>query len=430
MTTTIPVHTDAPTFHGLGIAPEILTILAHLKLTSPTPIQHQAIPAGIEGKDVVGIAQTGTGKTLAFGIPVVQRLNQSRGCALILLPTRELALQVYEALGTFAKPLGLRGAVLIGGASMKAQVHDLRRNPHIIIATPGRLIDHLQQSTIKLDTIEILVLDEADRMLDMGFWPQIKHILTTVPTHRQTFAFSATLSREIMDLATKHMKTPISIEVSPPGTTAALVSQEFFIVRKDEKVRLLETVLSKHTGPTIVFMRTKYGVTRIMRAIKAMGHSATEIHSNRSLSQRRSALEGFKSGRYRVLVATDIAARGIDIKGIELVVNYDLPSTSEDYVHRIGRTARAGAEGHAISFAEPTQRRHIREIERLIRMPIQYSATPILPPARAMTEIYEEPKHSVRRHVGAPRSYQRSHSARSPYNRGHRHESRFVRSRT
>lgn len=405
-TSNTPVHTDAPSFHGLGIAPEILTILDNLKLASPTPIQHQAIPSAIEGKDVVGIAQTGTGKTLAFGIPLVQRLNQSRGKALVLLPTRELALQVYEAIGAFARPLGLRGAVLIGGANMGPQISDLRRNPNIIIATPGRLIDHLAQRTLQLNNIEILVLDEADRMLDMGFWPQIKQILATVPTDRQTYAFSATLSREIMELATKHMKTPLSIEVSPQGTTAERVTQEFFIVRKDEKVRLLETVLGKHNGSTIVFMRTKHGATRIMRAIKAMGHSAAEIHSNRTLSQRRMALEGFKSGTYRVLVATDIAARGIDVKGIELVINYDLPSTSEDYVHRIGRTARAGAEGHAISFAEPQQRRDIRDIERLIRMPIPLSSTPELPPARAMApETYEE---EPRRQWGASRS-------RAPY---------------
>lgn len=408
---------EAPTFDGLGIMPEILTILNSLKLSSPTPIQHQAIPAGVEGKDVVGIAQTGTGKTLAFGIPLVQRLNDTRGRALVLLPTRELALQVYESIGNFAKPMGLRGAVLIGGASMGMQISDLRRTPNIIIATPGRLIDHLAQGTIHLDQIEMLVLDEADRMLDMGFWPQIQRILAAMPKDRQTFAFSATLSREIMELATKHMKTPLSIEVSPQGTTAERVTQEFFIVRKEEKARLLESVLEKYHGSAIVFSRTKHGATRIMRAIKSMGHTAAEIHSNRSLSQRREALEGFKAGKYRILVATDIAARGIDVKGIELVLNYDLPSTSEDYVHRIGRTARAGTEGHAISFAEPAQRRDIRDIERLIRMPIPYTETPALPPARAMAPgHYEEPERSFR----SPRSFQRSAPSRSPFSNSSR----------
>ncbi|MBM3261296.1 DEAD/DEAH box helicase [Candidatus Kaiserbacteria bacterium] len=418
-------HTNAPTFQGLGIAPEILAIIDKLRLTSPTPIQHQAIPAGVEGRDVVGIAQTGTGKTLAFGIPVVQRLAVTRGKALILLPTRELALQVYESLGNFARPLGLRGAVLIGGASMNIQVNDLRRSPNIIIATPGRLIDHLQQGTIRLDGIEVLVLDEADRMLDMGFWPQIKQIIAAVPTERQTFAFSATLSREIMDLATKHMKTPVSIEVSPPGTTAERVSQEFFIVPKQDKVRLLESVLSKNVGSTIVFTRTKHGASRIMRQIKAMGHTAAEIHSNRSLSQRRLALEGFKKGSYRVLVATDIAARGIDVKGIELVVNYDLPSTSEDYVHRIGRTARAGAEGHAISFAEPSQRREIRDIERLIRMSIPLSQMPDLPPSRSPMPIVEEGEE---RRFRSRRPFPAG--SRASFGRGPRRESRsFARPR-
>jgi ATP-dependent RNA helicase RhlE len=217
----------------------------------------------------------------------------------------------------------------------------------------------------------------------MGFWPQIKRIIAAVPVDRQTMLFSATLSKEIMELATKHMKTPTSIEVSPPGTTAANVSQEFFIVRKEEKMRLLEATLAKYYGPTIIFTRTKYGATRVMKGIRQMGHTTAEIHSNKSLAQRREALDGFKSGKYRVLVATDIAARGLDVKGVELVINFDIPSASEDYVHRIGRTARAGAEGHAISFAMPDERRSMRDIERLIRKQITVSPVPTdLPPAR------------------------------------------------
>lgn len=371
-------------FHDLGISPKLLSIVDSLKLSTPTPIQRQAIPHAIQGKDVIGVAQTGTGKTMAFGIPLIQRIVETGGHGLILLPTRELALQVYESLGAFAKPLGLRGALLIGGASMGPQMADLRRGPNVIIATPGRLFDHFEQGNVHLDNVSILVLDEADRMLDMGFWPQIKRIIAAVPTDRQTMLFSATLSKEIMELATKHMKTPTSIEVSPPGTTAANVSQEFFIVRKEEKTRLLESVLAKYYGPTIVFTRTKYGATRVMKGIKQMGHSAAEIHSNKSLAQRREALDGFKAGKYRVLVATDIAARGLDVKGVELVVNFDIPTASEDYVHRIGRTARAGAEGHAISFAMPDEKRSMRDIERLIRKQITVSPVPHdLPPARA-----------------------------------------------
>ena len=383
MTPTSAPQRSEHTFNGLGISPNILDILAKLDFTTPTPIQYRAIPEGVAGKDVVGVAQTGTGKTLAFGIPLLQRLAGSGGRGLILVPTRELALQVDETLSKIARPLGLRTAVFIGGASMGLQVTALRRDPHIVIATPGRLLDHLAQKTIRLNKVEVLILDEADRMLDMGFWPQVKRIIAEAPSERQTMLFSATLSRDIMQLATQQMKLPLRIEVAPAGTTVEKVSQEFFIVRKEDKSRLLEKILGDYAGSTLVFSRTKHGAKRVMRTVASMGHTAAEIHGNRSLSQRREALEGFKNGRYRVLVATDIASRGIDVKGIELVVNYDLPMDSADYVHRIGRTARAGAEGHAISFAEPHQKREIRDIERLIRKTVPISALPALPPARA-----------------------------------------------
>ncbi len=393
---------QAPSFSGLGIAPGILELLDKKGLTSPTPIQYKAIPAAIAGGDVIGVAQTGTGKTLAFGIPLIQRIAASKGRALILLPTRELALQVDETLAPFGIRFDLRGAVLIGGASMGKQISDLRRNPHVIIATPGRLLDHMQGGTIRLDDISILVLDEADRMLDMGFWPQIRQIIAAVPRDRQTMLFSATLSREITELATKHMKTPMSIEVAPPGTTADKISQEFFIVRKDQKMQLLESVLSKYFGSTIVFSRTKHGAKRIASAVRAMGHTASEIHANRSLAQRREALEGFKRGKYRVLIATDIAARGIDVQDIELVINYDMPSKTEDYVHRIGRTARAGKKGHAISFAMPDEKRDIRDIERLIRKPLPISMTPELPPARMIAHIEDHDSRPFSRPYSRP----------------------------
>ncbi len=383
-TPSVPEHT----FNGLGISPNILDVLAKLNFTTPTPIQYRAIPEGVAGKDVVGVAQTGTGKTLAFGIPLLQRLAGGEGRGLILVPTRELALQVDETLTQLARPLGLRTTVFIGGASMGMQISSLRRDPHVIIATPGRLLDHLAQKTLKLGKVEVLILDEADRMLDMGFWPQVKKIIAAAPVDRQTMLFSATLSREIMQLATQHMKLPLRIEVAPSGTTVEKVTQEFFIVRKEEKTRLLEKILGDYKGSTLVFSRTKHGAKRIMRTISSMGHTVAEIHGNRSLSQRREALEGFKNGRYRVLVATDIASRGIDVKGIELVLNYDLPMDSADYVHRIGRTARAGAEGHAISFAEPHQKREIRDIEYLIRQTVPVSMLPTLPPARAVDHSY------------------------------------------
>lgn len=397
-------------FHGLGISPDVLAVLDSHKFSTPTPIQHQAIPYAVEGKDVIGVAQTGTGKTLAFGIPMIQRILAEGGAGLVLLPTRELAEQVNETLSQIGKPLGLRTALFVGGASMGRQIADLRRDPHILIATPGRLIDHIQQKTLKLAAVRILVLDEADRMLDMGFWPQVRTIISTVPKERQTMLFSATLSPEIVELAAHQMRLPSRIEVVPPGTTAERVSQEFFMVSKGDKMRLLEKILGEYRGSTLVFTRTKHGAKRIARGIKAMGHNAAEIHGNRSPAQRRDAMEGFRSGKYRVLVATDIASRGIDVKGIELVLNYDLPMDAADYVHRIGRTARAGAEGHAISFAEPRERREMRDIERLIRKALAISPLPKdLPPSRAPAvperESFERPRAPFARPRAAAPAY-------------------------
>lgn len=371
-------------FYGLGIAPKLLDTLERLQFTVPTPIQEKSIPLAIEGKDLIGVAQTGTGKTLAFGIPMLQRLALSKGDGLIVLPTRELALQVDEALHGIGRNLGLRTAVLIGGASMKLQVNSIRNNPHVIVATPGRLLDHLEQGTIRLDKVCILVLDEADRMLDMGFAPQIRRILAVVPKDRQTMLFSATMPADIVKIATQHMKLPLRVEVAPSGTAAERVEHELFVVPRDAKNRLLEKVLAEYHGTVLVFSRTKHGAKKLTRFVKHLGHSAAEIHSNRSLAQRRDALEGFKKGAYRVLIATDIAARGIDVTGIELVLNYDLPSTAEDYVHRIGRTGRAGLAGKAISFAMPDQRSDVLAIERLLRMRLPVSHLPELPPDRGV----------------------------------------------
>ncbi len=377
-----PIPTSTGGFGTLGIAPGILQILERMKFTTPTPIQHQAIPIAIEGKDVIGIAQTGTGKTMAFGLPMLQRLAAHGGRGLVILPTRELAYQVEESLRPFANAMNIKTAVFVGGASMNLQRGMLRQNPRILIATPGRLNDHLEQRTVTLKEVNILVLDEADRMLDMGFKPQIDRILAHVPKLRQTMLFSATMPREILQLATSQMQLPLRIEVAPAGTTVDRVEQEIFVVRREEKLQLLEKLLQEYTGSVLVFSRTKHGAKKMTRALRAMGHSAAEIHANRSLAQRREALEGFKSGRYRILVATDIAARGIDVTGISVVINFDLPDDPGDYVHRIGRTARAGREGRAISFATPDQSQDIRSIERLIRIPIRRSPLPSLPPPR------------------------------------------------
>lgn len=381
-------------FYGLGIAPALLQILTGLNFKTPTPIQAQAIPIAIEGKDVVGIAQTGTGKTLAFGIPMIQRLAQLKGHGLIVLPTRELALQVDEVLRKVGGRVGLRTAVLIGGAAMGPQMSALRRKPHVIVATPGRLIDHLNQKSVRLNSAEIVVFDEADRMLDMGFAPQIRKIFEVLPppAARQTMLFSATMPPEIMKIATAHMKLPVRVEMAPTGTTSEQVSQELFIVSRDQKLGLLKKLLETYQGSTLVFTRTKHMAKKIARQVRVLGFVSAEIHSNRSLNQRKDALQGFKSGKYRVLVATDIAARGIDVVGIELVVNYDLPTTSEDYVHRIGRTARAGAVGHAVTFAMPGEQREIRAIERLIRKSMPVSKLPELPQLN-IPEFSSPPTH-------------------------------------
>lgn len=396
-------------FSTLGLPPNLLAILDKLAFTVPTPIQRQAIPIALQGKDVIGIAQTGTGKTLAFALPLLQQIGKNKKRGLIVLPTRELALQVDETLGKIGQSLGLRRAVLIGGSSMHVQISQLRANPHVVIGTPGRIIDHLGQGVLSLKDVGVLVLDEADRMLDMGFAPQIKRILEHVPKERQTMLFSATMPADIVRIAAGHMKLPVRVEVAQPGTVASRVNQELFIVRKEDKNRLLEKLLQEYTGTVLLFSRTKYGAKRICRSIGQMGHSVAEIHSNLSLPQRRKSLDGFKSGKYRILVATDIAARGIDVTDIELVINFDLPDNLDDYVHRVGRTGRAGKSGQAITFVAPDQRGKIRLMERIVRTPLRVSPLPQLPPGRAET---------------APDRESRSHERSSSYNR-----SRFSQSR-
>ncbi|HXV18618.1 MAG TPA: DEAD/DEAH box helicase [Candidatus Omnitrophota bacterium] len=370
------------TFYGLGIAPGILDVLDRMKFVTPTPIQFKAIPVAIEGKDLVGIAQTGTGKTLAFGIPMVQRLAQVPGKALVLVPTRELAIQVDEALRSVGQPFNIRTAVLIGGMNMGTQIQVIRKSTtRIIVATPGRLLDHIQQKTIHLNDVKMVVLDEADRMLDMGFAPQIQRVMQSLPRDRQTLLFSATMPDDIVRIATQYMKLPIRVEVARAGTAAEKVIQELFIVKQESKRELLLKLLKQYHGSVLIFARTKIGAQKLTRALREAHNPAAEIHSDRSLGQRREALEGFKMGRYRILVATDIAARGIDVKGIELVINYDLPDDSENYVHRIGRTGRAGHEGRAISLATPDQSSQVRDIERLMRTTLAVASHPEIPPA-------------------------------------------------
>ncbi|KKT78862.1 MAG: DEAD/DEAH box helicase domain protein [Candidatus Giovannonibacteria bacterium GW2011_GWB1_45_9b] len=402
----MPNTSKQTSFSGLGIAPRLLDILARHKFDTPTPIQAKAIPIALDGKDLIGIAQTGTGKTLAFGIPMIQSIAQAKGAGLIVLPTRELAHQVDEALHKIGRELGLRTALLIGGASFNEQMRAISKKPHIIIGTPGRINDHLERKTISLEKVSIVVLDEADRMLDMGFLPQIRRIISRVPKARQTMLFSATMPDDIVRIATEHMKLPFRVEIARPGTAPEKVDQELFVVDREDKIHLLKKILEEYRGSILIFIRTKHGARKICKQIRDIGHSVAEIHSDRTLAQRRAALEGFKTGGYRILVATDIASRGIDVKGIELVLNYDIPENPEDYVHRIGRTGRAGAPGRAISFVTPDQKRAVRDIERLLQTFIMISKMPDLP---------GRPRRDIKSSSEPARPHSRFHQRRQTY---------------
>ncbi len=382
MTQNILAPQEGVRFKNLGISENIIKTLERNGWTTPTPIQHKVIPTGLTGKDIIGVAQTGTGKTLGFGIPMVQRAVLFKKRGLIVVPTRELAIQVDEIIRKLGGPLGLYTAVLIGGEQIGRQLRSLRNHPEFVIATPGRLLDIVEHGNLRLESFNILVLDEADRMFDIGFLPQIKEIMKKMPKERQTMLFSATMPPAILSLATENMILPLRIEVAPSGTTVERVEQEIVIVARSAKFLLLAKLLSESSGTVLVFTRTKHNATNVARALREAGFSATEIHSNRSLAQRRSAMDGFKRGKYRIMVATDIAARGIDVKDIAIVINYDLPEQTEDYVHRIGRTARAGHSGKAISFAMPDQHRDILMIERLIKKTIiktNYGGATIIP---------------------------------------------------
>ena len=391
--------TLASTFDVLDLSPRTLDTLADLGMVTPTPIQATAIPIGLEGRDLFGIAQTGTGKTLAFALPIIERLKPGEQ-SIILAPTRELAEQIELQF----KKLGMRTALLIGGAAMDRQVGWLRKKPPIIVATPGRLIDHLERRTATLKNIAIVVLDEADRMLDIGFAPAIRRILDQCPEDKQTLLFSATLSPEVEDIANRHMINPARIEIAPQGTTAERVQQEIICAEHEQKHEILKELLYEHKGSILIFTRTRHGARKVAKFARDYGHYSAEIHSDRTLAQRREALEGFRNGRYRILVATDIAARGIDVKDISLVINFDIPEHAEDYVHRIGRTARAGAEGTAITFTLPAQWKEVRDIEKLIGQIIPDSA---------------HTQHQIKRPVAGNHRIERNRSERnlSPRNK-------------
>lgn len=364
-------------FDTLGLSESLLLAVKETGYTQATPIQAQAIPAILSGKDLMAAAQTGTGKTAGFTLPLLQILNgktavKSNRChALVLTPTRELAAQVQQSIQTYGKNEGLRSAVVFGGVNINPQMKALRRGVDILVATPGRLLDLFQQNAVKFNDIDVLILDEADRMLDMGFIRDIRKILALLPQKRQNLMFSATFSDEIRKLAKTICSKPIEIDVAPRNSTVQAITQKLYHVDKGHKSALLCYLLSKHKDQTLVFSRTKHGANKLAKQLNKVNVSAAAIHGNKSQSQRTQALANFKQNKVQVLVATDIAARGIDIDLLAQVINFDLPHVAEDYVHRIGRTGRAGASGLAISLVSPDETKQLRAIERLIKFTIE-----------------------------------------------------------
>ncbi len=389
------------TFDELGLLPELLKAVADAGYSAPTPIQQQAIPVVLAGKDVMGGAQTGTGKTASFTLPLLHRLARHASSspsparhpvrALLLCPTRELAMQVYESVKTYSKYLPLRAICIYGGVDMRAQVEELRRGVEIVVATPGRLLDHVEQKTVNFSQVELLVLDEADRMLDMGFIPDIKRILALLPTTRQSLLFSATFSNEIKKLADSMLKSPQLIEVARRNTVSETITHRVHPVDEAAKRALLAHLIEQRDlKQVLVFVATKSGAGRLARYLETKGIVADAIHGDKSQLQRTEALEAFKSGKVRALVATDVAARGLDIDNLPHVINYELPHTPEDYVHRIGRTGRAGNMGEAVSLVASEERSYLAEIEKLIKMKIQEEVVPGYEPGSGFREESRE----------------------------------------
>jgi len=344
---------------------------------NPTPIQARCLVPALEGQDLIGLAQTGTGKTAAFALPIIQRLaRRAELGALVLAPTRELVHQIVGMFHMLGRSSGIRVVGLIGGVKIENDWKALRSWPNVIVATPGRLLDHLEQRTVTLKEIEILVVDEADRMHDMGFIPQIRRIIAALPTARQTMMFTATMPADVEQIARRHMRSPVKILVGPASRPVERADQRLFEVHETQKVPLLLDLLRKETGRVLVFVRTKRGVDRLARRVGDRRFRAARIHGDREQGQRTEAMTGFREGRYRILIATDIAARGLDVADIEHVINYDFPRSPEDYVHRIGRTARLAASGKATSFVTPSDRPLLRDLERLLGAKIPLRPTP------------------------------------------------------
>jgi ATP-dependent RNA helicase RhlE len=428
------------TFAELGVAQPLLQALKAEDYHTPTPIQARAIPALLAGKDMLGIAQTGTGKTAAFALPLLQRLAANRQSAgprrarvLVLAPTRELAIQIHDSFKTYGCHLNLRHTVVYGGVGQQPQVKAMARGVDTLVATPGRLLDLMQQGHIVLDRVEYLVLDEADRMLDMGFIRDVRKIVATLPKQRQSLLFSATMPAEVERLAADMLRQPVRVEVTPNVVTVDRVDQRvLFVETRDKRAALAKLLRDPALSRVLVFTRTKHGANRVSADLDKAGIAAAAIHGNKSQQARQRALEGFRAGQARVLVATDIAARGIDVDGVSHVINYELPHEPESYVHRIGRTARAGAAGVALSLCDASERGQLRAIERLIRRPLAVegfkpegrngngsnAASPIEAPRAKLAAPVKQPAPINASNRGAPpagKRRRRSGSGSQPY---------------
>ncbi len=415
------------TFSGLGVSAPILKALDAEGYSSPTPIQMQALPIVQRGRDLIGLAQTGTGKTAAFALPILDKLHQNRkhagerSCrALVLAPTRELAAQIADSFRAYGRFLGLSTAVVFGGASMFKQKQALYRGVDILVATPGRLLDHVSQRSVRLDKVEILVLDEADHMLDMGFIHDLRRIATILPRQRQSLFFSATMPPAIEELAAQFLDNPEKIAVTPVSSTAERVEQAVVHVDQTKKQDLLHALLAdKSIKRALVFTRTKHGADRVVKKLESADFEAEAIHGNKSQGQRTRALDAFKKGKARLLVATEIAARGIDVDDVSHVINYDLPNVPEQYVHRIGRTARAGAGGMAISFCAPDERAYLRDIERLTKQAVPVMETDLSLHAPKADERLQRPKGGPQRAHPARKHAAKKHHASEAHGKAH-----------
>ncbi len=419
-------------FAQLGLSPEALEALRRARFTQPTPIQVRAIPPALGGKDVIGCAATGTGKTAAYVLPLVERFAGRRGTrGLVLAPTRELVQQIAEPVRFFSEPRGLTHAVVIGGEDMAAQVEALKQQPSFVLATPGRLVDLMEAGAARFPHLEALVLDEADRMLDMGFLPPIERILSALPRRRQTLLFSATLGPDVTRFARERLRAPVRVEVTRSGTPAERAEQRLYRVKPEEKTPLLLALLASDEATALVFTRTKERADKVHRALQRAGYRCAVLHADRTQNQRKQAMDGFRKGTYRCLVATDIAARGLDVEDVGHVINYDLPHAPEDYVHRIGRTARAEASGVASTFATSKDDPLLARIERIMRAKIPRVPVPREDPVfhaewERLLASQRDPgppqkDHGVARRAPgqAPGRHARTHKRRPPGGSGH-----------